>query len=92
LISLGKGGISHGSGIRLSEKGAVFLTGANGMYSCCLVPGTDGCVDIGKDGGSGILTGSGVSSIWTGGLYCSIDEYSCQCNPQGTKGSGGDAM
>ena len=47
--------------------------------------------DIGKDGGNGMLTGSGVSSIGTGGSYCSIDEYSRRCNPQGTRGSGGDA-
>jgi len=36
-------------------------------------------------------TGDGVSLIGTGGWYCSIDEYSCQCDPQGTKGSGGVA-
>jgi len=47
--------------------------------------------DIGKDGGNGMLTGSGVSSIRTGGSYCSIDEYSRRCDPQGTKGSSGDA-
>ena len=33
------------------------------MYSCCLVLGTDGFVDMGKDGGNGMLTGLGVSSI-----------------------------
>ena len=37
------------------------------------------------------MIGSGVSSIGTGGSYCSIDEYCCQCDPQGTRGSGGDA-
>ena len=37
-----------------------------------------------------MLTGSGVSVIGTGGSYCSIDEYCRQCDPQGTKGSGGD--
>ena len=47
--------------------------------------------DVGKDGGSGILTGLGVSSIITGGSYCSIDEYCHRCDPQGTRGSGGDA-
>jgi len=70
----GKGGISHGRGMRLSEEGGVFLTGGNRMSSCCLVAGTDGCVDMGKDGGSGMLTGLGVSSIGTGGSYCSIEE------------------
>ena len=49
-------------------------------------------VDIGKDRGRGMLTGLGVSSIGTGGSYCSIDKYSHQCDPQGTKGSGGDAI
>ena len=39
---------------------------------------------------NGTLTGLGVSSIQTGGSYCSIDEYSCQCDPQGTRGRGGD--
>jgi len=89
-VFLGKGGIFHGRGMRSSEEGAVFLTGGNGVYSCCLVAGIDGCVDVDKDGGSGMLTGSGVSFIGTGGLYCSIDKYSCQCDPQGTRGSGGD--
>jgi len=46
--------MSHRSGIRLSEEGTVFLTGGNGMYSCCLVAGADGCADIGKDGGSSL--------------------------------------
>jgi len=69
-VILGKGGISHGRGMRSSEEGAVFLTGGNGTLSICWVVGTD----VGNDGGSGILTGSGVSSIGTGGLYCSIDE------------------
>jgi len=49
-------------------------------------------IDIGRDGGKGTLIGSGVSSIGTGGSYCSIDEYSHQCDPQGTKGSGGDVI
>jgi len=77
-VVLGKGGTSHGRGMRSSEEGAVFLVGSNGMFSGCWVAGTD----VGKDGGSGTLTGSGVSSIGTGGSYCSIDEYSCQCNPK----------
>jgi len=33
----------------------------------------------------------GLSTIMGDGSYCSIDEYCCRCNPQGTKGSGGDA-
>jgi len=36
-------------------------------------------------------TGEGVSLIGTGGWYCSIDEYSRRCDPQGTRGSGGVA-
>jgi len=43
-------------------------------------------------GSRGTLIGSGVSSIRTGGSYCSIDEYSCRCDPQGTKGSGGEVI
>ena len=65
----------------------VHLAGGNSMLSICWVAG----IDIGKDGGRGTLTGSDVSSIGTGGSYCSIDEYSCRCDPQGTRGSGGDA-
>jgi len=34
-------------------------------------------------------TGEGVSLIGTSGWYCSIDEYSCRCDPQGTRGSSG---
>jgi len=86
-VILGNGGISHGRGMRLSEEGAVHLVGGNGMFSVCWVTG----IVVGKDGGRGILTGLGVSSIGIGGLYCSIDEYSRRCNPQGTRGSGGDA-
>jgi len=36
-------------------------------------------------------TGEGVSLIGTGGWYCSMDEYSRRCDPQGAKGSGGVA-
>ena len=36
-------------------------------------------------------TGVGVSLIGTGGWYCSIDEYSRRCDPQGARGSGGIA-
>jgi len=86
VVSLGNGGISHGRGMRSSEEGAVHLAGGNGMLSICWVTGSD----IGKDGGKGTLTGLGVSSIGTSGLYCSIDKYSHQCDPQGTRGSGGD--
>jgi len=86
-VILGKGGISHGRGMKLSEEGAVHLTGGNGTLSVCWVTG----IDIGKDRGKGTLTGSGVSSIGTGGSYCSIDKYCRRCDPQGTRGSGGDA-
>jgi len=41
---------------------------------------------IGDDSG-GISVGS--STTMGSGLYCSIDEYSRRCNPQGTKGNGG---
>jgi len=34
-VILGKGGMSHGRGIRSSEEGAVFLTGGNGTFSGC---------------------------------------------------------
>jgi len=36
-------------------------------------------------------TGEGVLLIGTSGWYCSIDEYSRRCDPQGAKGSGGVA-
>jgi len=72
--------------LRLSEEGAVHLVGGNSMLSVCWVTG----IDVGKDGGRGTLTGLGVSFIGTGGLYCSIDEYSRRCDPQGTRGSGGE--
>jgi len=71
-VILGKGGMSHGRGMESSEEGAVHLTGGNGLLSVCWVTG----VDMGRDGGKGTLTGSGVSFIGLGGLYCSIDEYS----------------
>jgi len=69
--SFGKGGISHGRGMRSSDEGAVFLAGGNGTLSTCWVTGTD----IGGNGGNGTLIGSGVLSIGMGGSYCSIDEY-----------------
>jgi len=71
-MGLGKGGMSHGRGMRSSEEGAVLLMGGNDIFSVCWVAG----IDIGNDGGRGMLTGSGVSSIGTGGSYCSIDKYS----------------
>jgi len=86
-VILGKGGISHGRGMRSSEEGAVFLTGSSSTLSVCWVAG----IDTGNDRGSGMLTGLGVSSIGMGGSYCSMDEYSLLCDPQGTKGSSGDA-
>ena len=67
-VILGKGGISHGRGMRSSEEGAVHLASGSGMPSVCWVTG--------KDRGRGMLTGSGVSSIGISGLYFSIGEYS----------------
>jgi len=63
-VFLGKGGTSHGRGMRSSEEGVVHLTGGNGMFSVGWVTG----IDVGNDRGRGILTGSGVSSIGTGVL------------------------
>ena len=85
-VSLGNGGISHGRGMRSSEDGAVnFLIGGNGissgvgglfqgagMIGVVSLCGGDGV----SDGGKSMWVGSGVSSIGTGGSYCSIDEYS----------------
>jgi len=98
-VSLGNGGMSHGRGMRSSEDGAVnFLIGGNGMSSgvgdlfqgagiigVASLCGGDGV----SDGGKSTWVGSGVSSIGTGGSYCSIDEYSLRCDPHGTRGSGG---
>jgi len=100
-VSLGNGGMSHGRGMRSSEDGAVnFLIGGNGissgvgdlfqgagMIGVASLSGGDGV----SDGGKSTWVGSGVSSIGTGGSYCSIDEYSLRCDPHGTRGSGGDA-
>ena len=101
-----KGGMSHGSGMRSRDKGPMCfftdgLDGGNGissgvgdlfhgagMIGVAPLIGGDGVSDWGR----GTLTGLGVLSIGTGGSYCSIDEYCCQCEPQGTKGSGGDAI
>jgi len=49
--------------MELSDEGVVHLTGGNGLFSVCWVTG----VDIGRDGGKGTLTGSGILSIGTGG-------------------------
>jgi len=100
-----KGGMFHGRGIRSRDEGPVyFFTGGRdggngissgvgdlfhgaGMIGVASLVGGDGVSDWGKS----TLTRSGVSFISTGGSYCSIDEYCHRCNPQGTKGSGGDA-
>jgi len=71
-VILRNGGMSHGRGMRSSDDSMYFLTGGNGVLFVCWVTGDD----VGKDGGRGMLIGSGVSSIGTGGSYHSIDEYS----------------
>jgi len=99
-----KGGISHGRGMRSRDEGPTCrftdgLDGGNGissgvgdpfhgagMIGVAALDGGDGVSDWGRS----MLAGSGVSFIGTGGSYCSIDEYWRRCNPQGTKGSGGD--
>jgi len=99
-VILGKGGMSHGRGIRSSEDGAVCLIGGSGtssgvsdlfhgggMIGVAFLIGGDGVSDWGKS----MLTRSGVSFISTGDSYCSIDEYWRRCDPQGTRGSGVDA-
>jgi len=98
-----KGGMSHGRGIRSRDEGPMCLftgdlIGGNGMSSgvgdlfhgagmigVASLNGGDGV----SDWGNGILMG--LSTITGGGSYCSIDEYCHQGDPQGTKGSGGDA-
>jgi len=98
-VSFGNGGMSHGRGMRSSEDGPViFLIGGNGISSgvgdlfqgvgiigVVSLCGGDGV----SDGGKSMWVGSGVSSIGTGGSYCSIDKYSLRCDPHGTRGSGG---
>ena len=99
-----KGGMSHGRGMRSMDEGPtcfciVGLIGGNGISSgvgdlfhgagimgVASLTGGDGVSDWGKS----TLAGLGVSTIGTGGSYCSIDKYCRRCNPQGTKGSGGD--
>jgi len=100
-----KGGMSHGRGMRSRDEGPICfftngLDGGNGISSSVsdlfhgagitgVAPlcGGDGVSDDGKD----MLTGLGVLLIGTSGSYCSIDKYCRRCDPQGTKGSGGDA-
>ena len=94
---LGIGGISHGRGMRSSDEGPTCLTGGSGIFSgvgdlfhgAGIIGVASLCGDGVSDWGRDMLTGSGVSSIGTGGSYCSMDEYSHRCDPQGTKGSGG---
>jgi len=102
-LIFGNGGISHGRGMRSRDEGPMcFFTGdrngGNGISSSvgdlfhgagitgvASLSGGDGV----SDWGNGISMG--LSMIMGGSSYCSIDEYCCQCDPQGTKGSGGDA-
>jgi len=98
-VSLGNGGMSHGRGMRSSDEGAVIfriggvgiLSGVGdlfhgvGMTGVASLNGGDGV----SDWGNGTSTGSSV--IIGGGSYCSMDEYSRRCDPQGTRGSGGVA-
>jgi len=104
-VSLRKGGMSHGRGMRSRDEGPMcFFThgwdGGSGISSglgdlfhgagiigVASLIGGDGVSDRGK----GTLIGLGVSFVGTGGSYCSIDKYCRRCDPQGTKGSGGDA-
>jgi len=80
--------------------GPSLLTSGSSSVRGCL--GNKGVVRLGvietmRGGGDDDATGScdddatgeGVLLIGTGGWYCSIDEYSRRCNPQGAKGSGG---
>jgi len=95
-VILGKGGISHGRGMRSSEDGAVFLIGGNGISSGV----GDLFHGVGITGVASLCDGDGVSdwgngismessTIMGGGSYCSIDEYCRRCDPQGTSGNGG---
>jgi len=76
------GGRDGGNGI---SSGVGDLFHGAGITGVALLIGGDGV----SDWGSGILTG--LSMITGGGSYCSIDKYCRRCDPQGTKGSGGDA-
>ena len=64
------------------------MVGGNGILSVCWVTG----VDIGNDRGKSMLTGSGVSSIGTGGLYCSIDVSRSDHCVRSSRGSRGSAI
>jgi len=83
--------------MRSSDEGlVVFLIGGKGISSGIgdLFHGagiTGVALLDGGDSGNKMLIGSVVSSIGIGGSYCSIDEYSRRCDPQGTRGSGGVA-
>jgi len=97
-VTLGKGGMSHGRGMRSSEDSAVFRIRGNGISSGVgdLFHGV-GMIGIASlcggdrvsDWGNGMLIGS--STIMGSGSYCSIDEYCHRCKPQGTRGSSGDS-
>jgi len=67
----------------LGSKGVVRL----GVIETIRGGGDDGVAGSCDDD----ATGEGVSLIGTSGWYCSIDEYSRRCDPQGTRGSGGVA-
>ena len=75
-----------------------FLIGGNGIFSgvgdlfqgAGIIGVAPLCSGDGvNDGGNGASRGS--STIMGGGSYCSMDEYSLRCDPQGTNGSGGVA-
>jgi len=103
-VILWKGGMSHGRGMRSRDEGPMcFFTngwdGGNGissgvgdlfhgvgMIGVAPLCGGDGV----SDGGNGMSVGS--LSILGGSSYCSIDKYCRQCDPQGTRGRGGDAI
>jgi len=105
-VFLWEGVMSQGRGMRSRDEGPMYFftggrDGGNGISSGVgdlfhgagimgVAPLTGG--DGVSDGGKSTLTGLGVSSIGAGGSYCSIDKYCCRCDPQGTKGSGGDAI
>jgi len=99
-VIFGKGGISHGRGMRSSEEGMVFfLIGGNGtssgvgdqFHGAGIIGVASLCGgDEVSDWGNGMLMGS--SMAMGGGSYCSIDEYCRRCNPQGARGNVGDAM
>jgi len=73
----GGNGISSGVGDLFHGAGTM------GVAPLC---GGDGI----SDGGNGMSVGSLL--MLGGDSYCSIDEYCRRCNPQGARGSGGDAI